>query len=49
MYFEHLLNNIILHVCQKKKLENKFYKMIVKSVNIEGKLRWMMLYSVTSQ
>jgi hypothetical protein len=42
-YFEHEINNLIIELCEKKKIEKKTINDIIKSVNIIGKFTWLLL------
>ena len=41
MFFEHSINHLISHECQKRKFEEKVKIEIIKSVDIYGKLTWL--------
>jgi hypothetical protein len=42
-YFEHEINDLIIELCEKKKIEKKTTNDIIKSVNIIGKFTWLLL------
>jgi len=42
-YFEHEINDLIIELCEKKKIEKKTINDIIKSVNIIGKFTWLLL------
>ena len=42
-YFEHEINDLIIELCEKKKIEKKTINDIIKSVNIIGKFTWLIL------
>lgn len=42
-YFEHEINDLIIELCEKKKIEKKVINDIIKSVNIIGKFTWLLL------
>jgi hypothetical protein len=41
MFFEHSINYLISHECEKRKFEEKVKIEIIKSVDIYGKLTWL--------
>ncbi len=42
MFFEHSINYLISHECQKRKIDEKTKIEIIKSVDIFGKLTWLL-------
>lgn len=42
MFFEHSLNFIIENECYKRKINEKMQKEIIKNINIQGKLTWLL-------
>ena len=42
MFFEHSLNSIIDHACFKRKISEKVKIEIIKNVNLNGKLTWLL-------